>query len=189
MKNLNNYIVEKFKISSKNVSIMEDNDKMDLNELINSIFPIEEHEDLWKNCKWCIEKKSSPSGKNEDMYKYNTYINFNDEILFILEVIYYEISRYGSVDIKGPFYHIYINSKNVDYVKNDKLKKLIFKNTPAEKIVNKITNHIQYINGVNDQNINDYVEVFTDILKKYAKDNEVNWKDMEKSIKLILSKI
>ncbi len=189
MKNLNNYIVEKFEISSKNTSIMEDNNKMDLVELINSIFPIEEHKDLWKNCKWYIETTSKHTGKNEDVYKHYTYINFNDEILIQLNVIYYEISRYGAVDIKGPCYDIFVNSKHVDFFKNDKLKKLIFKNTPAEKIINDITDHFQYIDGVNDQNINDYIEVFTDILKKYAKDNGVNWKTMEKSIKLILSKI
>lgn len=187
MKFINNYISEKLKVTS-DIKINKDYSNMNLDELINSIFPIEDHEDLWKNCKWCIEKKSRPSGKNEDMYKYNTYINFNDEILFILEVIYYEISRYGSVDIKGPFYHIYVNSKNVDYIKNDKLKKLIFKNTPAEKIVNDTSEHTQYFKDVNDQNINDYVEVYNDTLEKYAKDNEVNWENMEKTIKLILSK-
>jgi len=159
MKSINNYILEKL--------------NKDYSELINSIFPIEEHEDLWKICKWYIEKKSKPAGKNEDMYNYDTYINFNDEILFKLNVIYYEISQYGSVKIEGPFYHIYVNNENVDYFENDKLKKLIFKNTPAEKIVNNATKHTHYFKDVNDQNINDYVELYTDILEKYAKDNKV----------------
>jgi len=172
MKLINNYILEKLKITS-DTKINKDYSNMDINELINSIFPIEEHEDLWENCKWYIEKTSKPSGKNEDMYNYNTYINFNNEILFKLNVIYYEISQYGSVKIQGPFYHIYVNSRNVDYFTNDKLKKLIFKNTPAEKIVNNITKHTQYFKDVNDQNINDYAEVYTDILEKYAKGNKV----------------
>jgi len=172
MKFINNYILEKLKVTS-DTKINKDYSNMDINELINLIFPIEEHEDLWENCKWCIEKKSRPVGKNEDMYTYDTYINFNDEILFKLNVIYYEISQYGSIKIQGPFYHIYVNRENVDYFANDKLKKLIFKNTTAEKIINNVTKHTQYFKDVNDQNINDYVEVFTDILEKYAKDNRV----------------
>ena len=166
MKKLTQYIQEKLQIN-------KDSKVKDKNKLINSIFPIEKHKDLWKNCKWYIEEKSTPVGKNEDSYSYVTYINFNDEIFFKLKVLYYEISQYGSVKIKGPFYHVYINSEDVDYFKNDKLKKLIFKNTPAEKIVNSVSEYTHYFDDVNDQNINDYVKVFTDILEKYAKDNRV----------------
>ena len=85
MKFINNYILEKLKVTS-DTKINKDYSNMDINELINLIFPIEEHEDLWENCKWCIEKKSRPAGKNEDMYNYDsskyTFIVPINEVFF-----------------------------------------------------------------------------------------------------------
>lgn len=181
MKNLNNYIIEKFKISSKTVSNMEDYDKMDLNGLINSIFPIEDHEDLWKNCKWCIDYKSKSIRTNYDKYIIRTVIKFKDNLIFELQMSYNERSYYGHTKIDKFFRDfLVINKKNAEngYYNDDHEwgyhgRKIIFKDTILEKNRMPSAQDLQHLEETNSKDFQEYLEPFTNILNKYAKDNRV----------------
>lgn len=180
MKFINNYISEKLKITS-DTKINKDYSNMNLNELINSIFPIEEHEDLWKNCKWCIDHQSKSMRTNYDKYIIRTFIKFKDDLIFELQMSFNERSYYGKTKIdRFSRDFLVINKKNAengyyndDHEWNYHGCKIIFKDTIFEKNRMPSAQDLQHLDETNSKDFQKYLEPFTDILNKYAKDNRV----------------
>ena len=86
MKSISNYITEKYKINSETakdikteISIQNLNHKQKL-EYLDKIFPIENHKDMWENCKFIKFDENKALGRNYDRYYYGSIVKFSDDL-------------------------------------------------------------------------------------------------------------